>query len=44
MAFLKAYAVVAFVLAGKEEDEKEECAAIPATWNKNIDEVNSVFL
>ena len=34
MAFLKAYAVVVFVLTEKEEDKKEECAVIPATWRK----------
>ena len=44
MAFLKAYVGVVFVLAEKEEDEKEECAVIPATWSENIDQVSTVFL
>ena len=44
MAFLKAYAGVVIVLAEKEEDEKEECAVIPATWSENIDQVSTVFL
>ena len=44
MAFLKAYAVVVFVLAEKEKDDKEERGVIPATWIKNIDEVSNVFL
>ena len=29
MAFLKAYTVVVFVLAEKQEDEKEVCAVMP---------------
>ena len=44
MAFLKAYAGVVFVVAEKEDDEKEECAVIPSTWSKNIDQVSTVFL
>ena len=44
MALLKAYAGVVFVLAEQEEDEKEECAIMPATWSENIDQVSTVFL
>ena len=44
MAFLKAYAGVVFVLAEKEDDEKEECAVIPKTWSENIDQVSTEVL
>ena len=44
MAFLKVYDDVVFVLAETEEDEKEGCAVILATWSENIDQVSTVFL